>query len=802
MSAMPSIRVRVAPAWLLGMCVITTLAASAQEPIAANQTAGRFRTQTGRSLTFACPASDGRLAFVYGTDVYTDDSGICAAAIHAGALRAGQPGNVTITMGTGATAFSASTRNGIASRSYGRWEHSFTVASGAGGTAPATSAGCSLGTVITQTFDAMKSNVAAQYDALVRQVQGDVAKSTALAAQRAQLLQELEALKQRNLQTACSLPPPAITQNAGGGAQEITASTATLPPEAESPGPGAAASPVAPTTTVAPAVPAAVSPPSAVAATSARPAVGAGRAANGLSAASPTACGKPAPQLTVSSASPGAVYLQWDAVAGATGYRVTRSTGGGDLTPTPIQESEFMHADALDYRLTYDYSVTALYGDGCGMVTTTLKPPRPTPPRVLRIGTSGDAKTRRGRVTLTWREGVTDADGFFVIGPGVESGKDVPIEHSLATAAGVAQNFAEPNVYTTEIDNVPSGDHTWLIAPFWETPTGRVVDVGIAARAQMKVGVYRALLTGLRVDNETVDDPANLDGAGDEIYVAAAAYLNGTLAKIGSGAVHGDIRPQPAMLWPPGAVAPTRDGRVQAGTATSSGGIRTGNSVPMGRRPDAVTGVPSATAFPFIAWEGWLGGDEAVLINPTVWEYDGNSSLYNHWQTIMVDAHPELPLSERAERRDSASDDHEERDNFANELSELSKEDARSQQYLTVGVTALATYVALMKAEETRSGGASNGSAGASDSQREVVRSVGAGATSEPKAPAQLPLQIPLQGPAGFSVDRPIAPLFADPPLQLRVTSAGVVSALQFDDGPGPLLKGKYTLYYTLVAVP
>lgn len=120
--------------WLVCVLIAGLLVAaqplSAQQSlgIAATQSAAAFRKDAGKRLTFVCRGSDGKNALVHGTDVYTDDSAICAAAIHAGVLKTGQTGVVTIQMGTGAKEFPGSARNGITSRSYGRWESSFTFA--------------------------------------------------------------------------------------------------------------------------------------------------------------------------------------------------------------------------------------------------------------------------------------------------------------------------------------------------------------------------------------------------------------------------------------------------------------------------------------------------------------------------------------------------------------------------------------------------------------------------------------------------------------------------------------------------
>jgi hypothetical protein len=72
---------------------------------------------------------------VYGTDVYTAESAVCPAAIHAGVLTPKQSGVVSLLIGSGAKAFKGSTRNGVTTKSYGAWPYSFTfVTDGAPGT--------------------------------------------------------------------------------------------------------------------------------------------------------------------------------------------------------------------------------------------------------------------------------------------------------------------------------------------------------------------------------------------------------------------------------------------------------------------------------------------------------------------------------------------------------------------------------------------------------------------------------------------------------------------------------------------
>ena len=88
----------------------------------ANATA--FRGQNGLKVVFRCPAG-GTLGTVYGTGVYTDDSRVCSAAVHAGLITLAAGGKVTIKILPGRTAYTASTRNGVTSNAYGAWTGSY-----------------------------------------------------------------------------------------------------------------------------------------------------------------------------------------------------------------------------------------------------------------------------------------------------------------------------------------------------------------------------------------------------------------------------------------------------------------------------------------------------------------------------------------------------------------------------------------------------------------------------------------------------------------------------------------------------
>ncbi|KAL4441234.1 hypothetical protein ABPG77_011471 [Micractinium sp. CCAP 211/92] len=86
---------------------------------------GNVVSTTRRSLRLVCPggclAEGGSL---YGTGIYTADSHICIAAIHAGVMRA-TGGNFTLYYEAGQTSYRGTAANGVTSSSFGSWGASF-----------------------------------------------------------------------------------------------------------------------------------------------------------------------------------------------------------------------------------------------------------------------------------------------------------------------------------------------------------------------------------------------------------------------------------------------------------------------------------------------------------------------------------------------------------------------------------------------------------------------------------------------------------------------------------------------------
>ncbi len=83
-----------------------------------------LRGRNNQRFPFVCTAN-GALGTVWGTGVYTDDSSICTAAVHAGLIRHSGGGAVIIEIRPGQSSYKGSSQNGVDSQGYGSWGGSF-----------------------------------------------------------------------------------------------------------------------------------------------------------------------------------------------------------------------------------------------------------------------------------------------------------------------------------------------------------------------------------------------------------------------------------------------------------------------------------------------------------------------------------------------------------------------------------------------------------------------------------------------------------------------------------------------------
>lgn len=84
-----------------------------------------YRGKNGEEFYFKVTGSTSGRA--WGSGVYTDDSNLATAAVHAGVLKAGETGIVKVTIVEGQNSYDGSMDNEVTTSDYGRWEGSFKV---------------------------------------------------------------------------------------------------------------------------------------------------------------------------------------------------------------------------------------------------------------------------------------------------------------------------------------------------------------------------------------------------------------------------------------------------------------------------------------------------------------------------------------------------------------------------------------------------------------------------------------------------------------------------------------------------
>lgn len=97
-----------------------------------------YRNKVGQSFQFTLTGSTA--GSVWGTDIYTDDSNVAVAAVHAGVIAAGQTKTVTVTILAGQPAYAASIRHGVSTGSWGSWVGSYSFADAGSVTSSGTAA--------------------------------------------------------------------------------------------------------------------------------------------------------------------------------------------------------------------------------------------------------------------------------------------------------------------------------------------------------------------------------------------------------------------------------------------------------------------------------------------------------------------------------------------------------------------------------------------------------------------------------------------------------------------------------------
>jgi hypothetical protein len=90
-----------------------------------------YRGRNGQTFTIRVRGTSDGSVWGGSDGVYTDDSRIGKAAVHAGVLRPGQEGVVRVIVVAGKSGYGASTKNGITTAGYGSWHGSYRFADAA-----------------------------------------------------------------------------------------------------------------------------------------------------------------------------------------------------------------------------------------------------------------------------------------------------------------------------------------------------------------------------------------------------------------------------------------------------------------------------------------------------------------------------------------------------------------------------------------------------------------------------------------------------------------------------------------------
>lgn len=113
---------------VLTLVTLWSATAFGQVNLTCEQSAQTIGGSPGTSAQVTCPPGCGS-STIWGSDVYSDDSSVCTAAIHAGAMER-QGGTVTVTIAPGQSDYPAVSQNGISSSHWGNWGRSFVFEDG------------------------------------------------------------------------------------------------------------------------------------------------------------------------------------------------------------------------------------------------------------------------------------------------------------------------------------------------------------------------------------------------------------------------------------------------------------------------------------------------------------------------------------------------------------------------------------------------------------------------------------------------------------------------------------------------
>jgi hypothetical protein len=146
----------------------------------------------------------------------------------------------------------------------------------------------------------------------------------------------------------------------------------------------------------------------------------------------------------------------------------------------------------------------------------------------------------------------------------------------------------------------------------------------------MSASRYRATINGFVCNTETWDDALERDGKRDEIYFAVNTKRIGR-----DGTIKHDVTSESQVMGD----TLRQNGRVQAGTGSDRGGIRTGDRFPTDTPMLRTIPLDVGRRYPpYTIWEGELadGGDLYMLL-PTICEHDDGPDFFQSWLQFQIE---------------------------------------------------------------------------------------------------------------------------------------------------------------------
>lgn len=169
----------------------------------------------------------------------------------------------------------------------------------------------------------------------------------------------------------------------------------------------------------------------------------------------------------------------------------------------------------------------------------------------------------------------------------------------------------------------PPNRDTRMVPAIPVTPAAPSDGSSPGAGAPAASGRYLVTVTGLRAGWATSDDMLHRDGKGDEVFAAAFVrrYDRRTAEPL-------EYTNRQTMVY--GDRNGFSNERALGGSLSPMGGIGDGDAIPDAQVARAMPAQNSV--FPWKLWEGTLTeGSDALVISPSVWEYDGNPALFHTW---------------------------------------------------------------------------------------------------------------------------------------------------------------------------